>query len=244
MASEIFTQHISRKFNSELENLRTLVSNMGGLVERQLGQAVEAIVSADSEMGLEVARRDVEVNRMEVQIDEECNRLLATRAPAAADLRLIVAVIKVITDLERIGDEAERIGILAARLASQAYPNNRYDELNSLSEHVEEMVHDALDAFSRLDVIDALKIVEEDKYVDEEYDMISRQCITMMMEDPRTIRRFMDISWAARALERIGDHAKNIAEYVIYLVQGKDIRHTDIEQVREQVRQKVESQEP
>jgi phosphate transport system protein len=125
----------------------------------------------------------------------------------------------------------------------QTQPNNRYDELNSLSEHVQEMVHDALDAFSRLDVVDALKIVEEDKYVDEEYDMISRQCITLMMEDPRTIRRFMDISWAARALERIGDHAKNISEYVIYLVQGKDVRHTDIEQVKEQVRQKVESKD-
>jgi len=244
MESELFTQHISRKFNTELENLRTLVSNMGGLVEQQLGQAVEAIVSADSELGLEVARRDVEVNRMEVKIDEECNRLLATRSPAAADLRLIVAVIKAITDLERIGDEAERIGILAARLATHAHPNNRYDELNSLSEHVLEMVHDALDAFSRFDAVDALKVVEEDKYVDEEYDMISRQCITMMMEDPRTIRRFMDISWAARALERIGDHAKNISEYVIYLVQGKDIRHIDIEQVREQVRQKAEKQEP
>jgi phosphate transport system protein len=244
MESEIFGQHISRKFNADLENLRTMVSTMGGLVERQLSQAVEAMVSADSELGLEVARRDVEVNKMEVKIDEECSRLLATRSPAAADLRLIVAIIKAITDLERIGDEAERIGILAARLAVQHHSHGRYDELNSLSEHVEDMVHDALDAFSRLDVVDALKVVEEDKYVDEEYDMISRQCITLMMEDPRTIRRFMDISWAARALERIGDHAKNICEYVIYLVQGKDIRHTDIEQVREQVRLKVEGQEP
>jgi phosphate transport system protein len=242
MESEIFTQHISRKFNAELENLRTLVANMGGLVEHQLAHAVEAIVSADSELGLEVARRDVEVNQMEVKIDEECNRLLATRAPAAADLRLIVAVIKAITDLERIGDEAERIGILAARLATQAPPANRYDELNSLSEHVQEMVHDALDAFSRLDVTDALKVVEEDKYVDEEYDAISRQCITLMMEDPRTIRRFMDVSWTARALERIGDHAKNICEYVIYLVHGKDIRHTQLEHVKEQVRQKAERQ--
>lgn len=232
MESEIFTQHISRKFNDELEGLRTQVSNMGGLVERQLAQAVEAIVSGDSELGLDVAKRDVEVNRYEVQIDEECSRLLATRAPAAADLRLIVAVIKAITDLERIGDEAQRIGFLAARLAAEAQPRDRYDELKSLSEHVQEMVHDALDAFSRLDVNDALAVVEEDKYVDEEYEAIYRQCITLMMEDPRTIRRFMDVSWAARALERIGDHAKNISEYVIYLVQGKDIRHTEIEEVR------------
>ncbi len=235
MDSEKFNQHISRKFNVELENLRTQVSNMGGLVERQLAEAVDAIVSGDSELGLEVAKRDIKVNRYEVEIDEECSRLLATRAPAAADLRLIVAVIKVITDLERIGDEAQRIGILAARLAAESQPLNRYDELKTLSEHVQEMVHDSLDAFTRLDAEDALRVVEEDKYVDEEYDMISRQCITLMMEDPRTIRRFMDVSWAARALERIGDHAKNISEYVIYLVQGKDVRHIEIEAVREQV---------
>lgn len=232
MESEIFTQHISRKFNDELENLRAQVSNMGGLVERQLAQAVEAIVSGDSELGLDVARRDVEVNQFEVQIDEESSRILATRAPAAADLRLIVAVIKAITDLERIGDEAQRIGMLAARLAAESQPRDRYDELKSLGEHVQEMVHDALDAFGRLDAVDALAVVEEDKYVDQEYEAIYRQCITLMMEDPRTIRRFMDVSWAARALERIGDHAKNISEYVIYLVQGKDIRHTEIEEVR------------
>lgn len=235
MESEIFTQHISRKFNEDLEQLRTAVSNMGGLVERQLAQAVEAIVSGDSELGLEVARRDVEVNQFEVDIDEECSRILATRAPAAADLRLIVAVIKVITDLERIGDEAQRVGICAARLAAEAQPRDRYDELKSLSEHVQEMLHDALDAFSRLDVNDALRVVEEDKYVDQEYEAIYRQCITLMMEDPRTIKRFMDVSWSARALERIGDHAKNICEYVIYLVHGKDVRHTEIEDLRAQV---------
>jgi len=235
LESEIFGQHISRKFNEELEQLRGQVSNMGGLVEQQLTQAIEAIVSADSELGLEVAGRDVEVNQYEVQIDEECSRILATRAPAAADLRLIVAIIKAITDLERIGDEAQRIGFLAARLAGETQAIKRYDELKALAEHVQNMVHDALDAFSRMDAADALKVVEEDKLVDEEYDMISRQCIAMMMEDPNTISRFMDVSWVARALERIGDHAKNISEYVIYLVKGKDVRHTEIEEVREQV---------
>jgi phosphate transport system protein len=235
LESEIFGQHISRKFNEELEQLRGQVSNMGGLVERQLAQAIEAIVSADSELGLEVVGRDVQVNQYEVQIDEECSRILATRAPAAADLRLIVAIIKAITDLERIGDEAQRIGFLAARLAGETQSIKRYDELKALAEHVQDMVHDALDAFSRMDAVDALKVVEEDKLVDEEYDMISRQCITMMMEDPHTISRFMDVSWVARALERIGDHAKNISEYVIYLVKGKDVRHTEIEEVREQV---------
>jgi phosphate transport system protein len=237
MDSEMFTQHISRRFNKDLEELRTQVSNMGGLVERQLAQAIEAIVSGDSDLGLDVAKRDFQVNQYEVDIDEACSRILATRAPAAADLRLIVAVIKVITDLERIGDEAQRVGICAARLAAEAQPRDRYDELRSLSEHVQDMLHDALDAFSRLDVEDALRVVEEDKYVDEEYEGIYRQCITMMMEDPRTIKRFMDVSWAARALERIGDHAKNICEYVIYLVQGKDVRHTELEDLRNQVEQ-------
>jgi len=238
MESEIFGQHISRKFNEELEQLRSQVSSMGGLVESQLTQAIEAIVSADSALGLEMAKRDVEVNRFEVIIDEECGRILATRAPAAADLRLVMAVIKAITDLERIGDEAQRIGILAARLASETHGIKRYDELKTLAEHVLEMVHDALDAFSRLDAEDALKVVEEDKLVDEEYDMISRHCISMMMEDPHTIRRFMDVSWVARALERIGDHAKNISEYVIYLVKGKDVRHIEIEELRERVEAK------
>lgn len=242
MDSEIFTQHISRRFNEDLEQLRTQVSNMGGLVERQLAQAIEAIVSGDSELGLDVARRDVQVNQYEVEIDEACSRILATRAPAAADLRLIVAVIKVITDLERIGDEAQRVGICAARLAADTQPRDRYDELQSLSEHVQDMLHDALDAFSRLDVEDALKVVEEDKYVDQEYEAIYRQCISLMMEDPRTIKRFMDVSWAARALERIGDHAKNICEYVIYLVQGKDVRHTELEDLRIQVEQGAKRQ--
>lgn len=235
MESEIFTQHISKKFNDELEHLRTQVMSMGGLVEQQLANAVDALVLGDSELGLSVADRDVEVNKFEVDIDEECNRLLATRAPAAADLRLIVAVIKTITDLERVGDEAERIGRLAARLAVEQQPEDRYDELKALSEHVQDMLHDALDAFSRLDVRDALKVVEEDKLVDQEYDAINRQCVSLMMEDPRTVSRFMDVSWAARALERIGDHAKNVCEYVIYLVQGKDVRHIGVSELRERV---------
>ena len=235
MDSESLTRHISRRYNDELENIRSRVLHMGGLVERQLDQAIEAIVAGDSQMGLDVAREDYLVNRLEVEIDEECSRILATRAPAASDLRLIVAIIKVITDLERIGDEAERLGVLASRLAADSGPGSRYIELKTLGEHVQSMVHDALDAFSRLDADDALRVVEEDKLVDEEYDLILRQCISLMMEDSRTIQRFMDVSWAARALERIGDHAKNLCEYVIYLTQGKDIRHLELDEVREQI---------
>lgn len=227
--------HISRKFNEELEALRNEVLRMGGLVEQHLDRAIEAIIAGDSEMGLSVANEDYRINQLEVSIDEECSRILATRSPAAADLRLIVAVIKTITDLERIGDEAQRIGTLAAQLATDIRPHDHYGELKVLAEHVQSMLHDSLDVFSRLDTNDALIIVEEDKIVDEEYDQITRQCISMMMEDPRTIRRFMDISWVARSLERIGDHAQNIAEYVIYMVHGRDIRHITLEQVKQEI---------
>lgn len=233
--SEQFGQHISRRFNEELEDLRSEVLRMGGLVEQHLDIAIEAITAGDSEMGLRVAGEDYRINELEVSIDEECSRILATRGPAAVDLRLIVAVIKTITDLERIGDEAQRIGYLASSLAGDVRPNDHYSELRALGAHVQTMLHDALDAFSRLDARDALLIIEEDKLVDEEYDRITRQCISLMMEDARTIRRFMDVSWVARALERIGDHAKNVAEYVIYMVHGADIRHTQIEQIREDI---------
>lgn len=235
MDKEQFSQHISRRFNEELEHLRTQVLRMGGLVENHLDRAIEAITAGDSEMGLQVASEDYRINELEVAIDEECSRILATRGPAAADLRLIVAVIKAITDLERIGDEAQKIGYLASHLASDERPPDHYSELKALGTHVQTMVHDALDAFSRLDAKDALQVVEEDKLVDEEYDMITRQCISLMMEDPRTIRRFMDVTWVARALERIGDHAKNICEYVVYLVHGRDIRHLALAEVKEEI---------
>jgi len=220
------TDHISRRFNKDIENLRSSVLSMGGLVESQLSQAIAAIVSGDSELGLQVARDDFKVNNLEVEIDEECGRILATRAPAARDLRLIVAIIKTITDLERIGDEAEKIGFLASQLAAMDRPPDSYRELKTLGSHVAHMVRDAMNAFARLDVDEAWETVKEDERVDDEYEAITRQCITFMMEDPRSIKRVMNVTWAARSLERIGDHAKNICEYVIYMVQGRDVRHT------------------
>ena len=174
---------------------------------------------------------------MEVAIDEECSRLLATRAPAASDLRLIVAVIKTITDLERIGDEGERIASIAARLATMERPTDRYREIKHLGRLAERLVHESLDAFARLDADAALKICREDRILDEEYDAIQRQCITFMMEDSRAIRRALDVMSTARALERIGDHAKNISEYVVYMVYGKDIRHTSLEDVERDLKQ-------
>ncbi len=234
MQTTDLTHHISRRFNKDLEALRNNVLSMGGLVESQLGRAVEAVVSGDSELGLQVAYDDYKVNHLEVSIDEECSRILATRAPTASDLRLIVAIIKTITDLERIGDEAEKIGFLASKLAEMDRPAGSYRELKNLGGQVRGMVRQAMDAFARLDTEAALAVVKEDEMVDEEYETIQRQCMTFMMEDPRSIKRVMNVTWAARALERIGDHAKNICEYVIYMVHGKDIRHTDIEALDEQ----------
>lgn len=241
MEVEDLGHHISRRFNEDLERLRNSVLTMGGLVEEQFDRAVKALADADSELGLKVADDDFKVNQMEVSIDEECSRILATRAPTASDLRLIVAIIKTITDLERIGDEAEKIGILAARLASAERPSTNYRELRNLARHVKQMVHGTLNAFARLDAQGALEVVKADDIVDEEYESIYRQGITFMMEDPRTISRVMDSTWLARALERIGDHAKNICEYVIFMVHGKDIRYTGLENIEAEVAKKSEA---
>ncbi len=228
--------HISRRFNEDLEGIRSRTLQMGGFVEEQLANAVHALVEGDSQLGDSVARGDHKVNAMEVAIDEECSRILATRAPAASDLRLIVAVIKTITDLERIGDEAEKIGYIASRLASMERPADRYREIKHLGRLAHQMAHDSLDAFARLDADAALRICREDRVLDDEFESIQRQCITFMMEDPRTIRRALEVVWVARALERIGDHAKNICEYVVYMVHGKDIRHTSLDDVERELR--------
>ena len=235
METSDLSHHIHSRYNADLEGVRTSVLQMGGLVEQQLQNGIKAVVSGDSRLGEEVARLDHKVNAMEVAIDDDCSRILATRAPTASDLRLIVAVIKTITDLERIGDETEKLGHTAARLATMDRTVDRYRELKHIGEHVAEMVRGALDAFARLDTEAALAVARKDRVVDEEYEAIQRQCITFMMEDPRTIRRSMDVLWVARALERIGDHAKNICEYVIYMVLGKDIRHLSIEDVEQQI---------
>lgn len=229
-------QHISRRFNEDLERVRNRVLQMGGFVEQQVAQAVTSLVDGDTRLGEEVTRGDHKVNHMEVSIDEECSRILATRSPAASDLRLIVAIIKTITDLERIGDEAEKIAYIASRLAAMERPANRYREIKHLGRLVSEMVHDALDAFARLDAQAALKVARDDRVIDEEYESIQRQCMTFMMEDPRNIGRALDVMWVVRALERIGDHAKNICEYVVYMVHGKDIRHTSLDDVEKELR--------
>jgi len=227
--------HISQQFNSELEEIRSHVLAMGGLVEQQIRNAVQSLVEGDVPLAESVVSRDVEVNKAEVNIDEECTHIIARRQPAATDLRLVIAVIKTITDLERIGDQAERVARMGTRLAEVERPKNNYHELKNMGEHVARMVHGALDAFARSDVEMAISVSKQDEQVDQEYDGLMRQCLTFMMEDPRKITQMLDIMWAARAIERIGDHAKNICEYVIYLVKGKDVRHISIEQMENEI---------
>jgi phosphate transport system protein len=236
METADISHHTSRRFNEELEQLRSKVLAMGGLVEEQLRRGMTALLEGDSSLGQTVASDDHKINVMEISIDEECSRILATRAPAAGDLRMVVATIKAITDLERIGDECEKIGVIATRLAGQERPSDRYRELRHLGRDVQNLVHDALDALARLDTDQALRVARSDRAVDDEYDAIQRQSITFMMEDPRRIRRALDVMTVARALERIGDHAKNLCEYVIYMVHGRDVRHTSLDKIEQELR--------
>ncbi|MFT5260274.1 MAG: phosphate transport system protein [Saprospiraceae bacterium] len=218
-------QHISRRFNKELEQLRTKVLEMGGVVEQQVVDGTSALVDSDAELGARVVQRDKEVNALEVAMDESCVDIIARRQPAASDLRLIVSIIKTITDLERIGDQAEKLGAFAVQLSDEGVSADKYSNLENISEKALKVLRQALDSFARMDAEAALEAAKMDKKVDKEYDAILRQVMTHMMEDPREIANAMRVLWAARALERIGDHATNISEYVVYLVKGKDIRH-------------------
>jgi phosphate transport system protein len=227
------TPHTYRQYDKELEDIRSRVLAMGGLVERQITEAVEALVSGDVEKAEEVISKDYRVNAMDVAIDEECTQILARRQPTAGDLRLVMAVIKTITDLERIGDGAERIGRTTIRLTDREKPANTFSSIQALSDQALGMLRDALDAFARMNPEAALAVAAQDVQVDGRYETILRQLITYMMEDPRNISWAVELIWVARALERIGDHARNICEYVIYLVKGKDVRHISLEDMEQ-----------
>ena len=227
-------QHISRKYNEELESLRNKVMTMGGMVEQQCKNSLEALIKGDSSLAEVVATSDYKVNGLEVEIDAECTEILARRQPAASDLRMILTVIKTITDLERIGDEAEKVGRFALKLANSHEPQSYYSDLHHLGEHVIEMLHGALDAFARIDVDSAARVAARDPEIDQEFEALTRLLITHMMEDPREVKNVLRLNWCARSLERIGDHSTNICEYVIYLVKGHDVRHISLEQIQEQ----------
>lgn len=230
------SQHISQRYDDELRAVHDRVFVMGGLIERQIDTALEALVTGNHALAEEVVRMDHEVNAHEVGIDEQCSRILVRRQPAARDLRLIIAIIKTITDLERIGDEAERIareGVMLNELGNTS--ESELMDLEALGQRVKKMVHNGLDAFAQLDAEAALRVARKDKKVDREYEGLIRKSITYMMEDPRTIRRELSVLWCARALERMGDHAKNMAEYVVFLVYGKDVRHLGLKGMEREV---------
>lgn len=228
---EDFPQHISASFDSELEALKKLMLEMGGKVEAQLSAALSAVVEVDTEAAEAVVESDVEVNQMEMEIDEECATLIARRQPTASDLRLVVAIIKVNTDLERIGDEAAKVAKQALYIAKHKSSPSKLVELKRIGKRVSFMLHDALDAFVRLDVNKAIEVVKGDDEVDEEYGSAMRSLMTFMMEDPRELTPVLNEMWALRSLERIGDHACNIAEHVIYLVRGLDVRHGRLDEM-------------
>jgi len=230
-------QHISKQFDNELEDIRSDVLAMGGLVEQQLVDALRAVTESDAILADSVMENEFRVNSYEVSIDEECTKVLARRQPAAGDLRLVMAVIKTITDLERIGDEARKIARMAMELSEKSGPKSYYIGINAMGGFVRNMVHEALNSFARMDSREALLTAGKEPESDEQYGAVLRQLITYMMEDPRSITSVMDAVWVARALERIGDHSRNICEYVIYFVEGKDVRHISIEQMEEKIKE-------
>jgi len=223
MASE----HLSKQYDSELETLRSNVLQMGGLVEAQIRSAIEAFSTGRRELVDQVIAAEYRVDQHEVDIDDQCSHVIVKRQPAAGDLRLIMGIMRAVRDLERIGDEAEKI----AHMSKQIHERGKTQLMSSgairhAADIAISMLRDALDALARLDAGDAAKVIREDLAIDDEFRSILRQLITFMMEDPRTISTALEIVWIAKAVERIGDHAKNIAEAVIYIVKGTDVRHT------------------
>lgn len=225
------TEHTAKQYDQDLEAIRSRMLQMGGLVESHIRDAIAAYLDCDAERASAVIASDTKVNELELAIDNELGQIIVRRQPAASDLRLILAASKIVTDLERIGDEAAKIG----RMACDATPNGgsgpRRVGLSHLSEVALGTLRRSLDALARLDAAAAARVAREDSVVDEEFRAIIRQLITFMMEDPRTITSALQVVWVAKAFERIGDHAKNIAEYVIYIVKGRDVRHIPLDEL-------------
>ncbi|HWU65567.1 MAG TPA: phosphate signaling complex protein PhoU [Methylophilus sp.] len=226
-------EHTSKQYDVELESVRAKVLEMGGLVEQQIVNALEALTSADVNLAKDVMERDTRVNALEVQVDEDCSHIIARRQPAARDLRMIMMMVKTITDLERIGDEATKIARTAQRIYEQdRMYKPRFNEIKSMVAIVREMLRTSLDSFARLDISQTVEVAKQDEQVDDQFRAAMRQLITFMLEDPRTISMSLEVLFVAKAIERIGDHAKNISEYVVYMVKGKDIRHTSLEDIQ------------
>ncbi len=229
------SEHIFKQYDAELEAVRAKVLEMGALVEQQIVDALEALINANPKLAKTVIKKDHLVNALEVQVDEDCSHIIARRQPTAGDLRMVLMMIKTITDLERIGDEATKI----ARFALKTYETDRawsprFAEIKAMANLTRDMLHMALDAFARSEVTQVLEIAHMDEEVDAQYQMTIRQLITFMLEDPRTITMALEVLFMSKAIERIGDHAKNISEYVVYMVKGKDVRHISMEKMEQE----------
>ncbi len=231
-----FNEHTSKQFEADLEAICTRVLQMGGLVESQIRAALDGFAGGDQALLARVVADDHRVNAYEVSIDEACAHLIARRQPAAGDLRLIMAISKIVTDLERSGDEAEKIARMSKAVHDRGMqPASRFPGIRHAATEVIGMLRMALDAFARRDAATAMEVLGRDSTIDDEFRSILRQLITFMMEDPRTISAALEIVWIAKAIERIGDHAKNMSEQVIYIVKGMDVRHTAVEDIKREV---------
>jgi phosphate transport system protein len=230
-------QHISQQYNAVLDDLKTEFLEMGGVVEQQIIDSVKAITKLDTDLAQKVLTVEKEVDERELALDDLCTQIIARRQPTASDLRLVLSISKATRDLERMGDEAKKIAKMAIAIADSDELPVGFSELRNLGRRVQQVVNDTLTAFARYDVDTAIQVAHEDKEIDKEYDTAMRELITYMMEDPRNISRSMNITWALRALERIGDHAGNIAEHIIYLVKGLDVRHKSATEMEQEVNQ-------
>ena len=232
MASE----HIYKQFDEDLEAIRAKVLEMGTLVEEQTANAIKCLIDTDIKLAEAVMKRDNQINDLELAIDEEASLLIAKRSPAAGDLRNIMMMLKIITDLERMGDEAAKIARSTTRIFEDSRTSKpRFNEIKGIAKAVQGMIKTALNSFARLDLSDTIDILEKDKQVDDDYRSCMRQLLTFMLEDPRTISMSLESMFIAKSLERIGDHAVNISQSVIYTVKGKDVRHSSIKEIKKEL---------
>ncbi len=227
--------HIVKQYDIDLENIRNRVLQMGGLVEQQIIKAMTGLVEGDRQLIEQTIDNDHQVNRLEVELDEACTQIIARRQPTAVDLRMVMMVIKTITDLERIGDEAKKIAKAAKAIHEAGASLMPKIDLRHIAEDAVAMLRKSLDAFARLDIGTAVQVPRQDILVDDAFSSCIRHLITFMMEDPRTISRSIDLMFIAKSIERIGDHSKNISEYVVYMAKGRDVRHIGLEAIEREV---------
>ncbi len=219
------SKHISEQYDVELHEIKARIMEMGGLVEQQVEYGCQALVTHDITLAQQVCDDDQKINQLEVELDEQCVQIIAKRQPTAGDLRTLISIMRAITDLERIGDEADRIAKMAKGMAKESVPEDQYRDFRNLTEKVRKQLRQALDAFARLDAESAVEVIRGDEEIDQDYRQMVKDLLNTMAADTATINRSMNTIWAARALERIGDHAKNLGEYVVYRVRGEDVRH-------------------